>query len=156
MCAADVGRSSFLTSCLLALVSAVPECRQLPGGSQTLWRTERGGGGTTHTLTQLEESKAHPFPLSLFCRPPPVPTGAHSPMCALSEMTNLCSQPFKPTNRSEHVHVHHWNPQRASRLKRRAELTVAFALILCSLLEETRQVDHHAITWGKQVRSLGD
>lgn len=45
-------------------------------------------------------------------------TRAHSPMCALSEMINLCSQPFKPTNKSQHTHVYGWNPQRALRADR--------------------------------------
>lgn len=73
-------------------------------------------------------------------------------MCALSEMINLCSQPFKPANTCQQTRVGDWNDPA---LNNNSELTVAFALVLRCLLKETRQVDHDSITWrgGGQVRS---
>lgn len=73
--------------------------------------------GLTHSHTVL---LLHAFLQPFTHSRVPWGTGAHSPMCALSEMINLCSQPFKPTNKSEHAHVYGWNPQRALWVKRTA------------------------------------
>lgn len=59
LCAVDVWANSFLTSCLLVLVSAVPESHQQPGGSQTLWWTERGDTQHSSEKTRLIHSFIH-------------------------------------------------------------------------------------------------
>lgn len=66
LCAEDVWSNTFLTSCLLVLVSAVPECHQPPGGSQTLWRTERGD---THSHTAPRKQGSLIPTLAFFCTP---------------------------------------------------------------------------------------
>lgn len=97
----------FLTSCLLALVSAVPERHRPLGGSQTLRRRERG---YTHSHTPKRKQGVHTFTLTLFFLHACTQTFTHSfffffflksdwqdlPMCALSEMINLFSQSFRP------------------------------------------------------------
>ena len=57
VCGAQFQSNWFLTSCLLALVSAVPEHHQPLGGSQTLRRRERGD---THSHTPQEKAGLTP------------------------------------------------------------------------------------------------
>lgn len=97
----------FLTSCLLVLFSAVPECHQPLGGSQTLWRRERWDthahrkqhSHTSHILMHPHTQHLPHFCMHV-CIHSSVPWGTRVdlPMCALSEMISLFSQPFKPIN----------------------------------------------------------
>lgn len=106
----------FLTSCLLALFSAVPECHQPLGGSRTLWRRERWDTHAhrkqhSHTSHILMHPHAQHFCMHV-CIHSSVPWGTREdlPICALSEMISLFSQPFKPINTvnfvSGHIEAH--------------------------------------------------
>lgn len=96
--AAIIWSNRFLTSCLLALVSAVPERHQPLGGSQTLRRRERGD---THSHTPQRKQVHTSTPTHTFFFPCiHSHINKNSPGLDLGGLTDMCSvwddQPFLP------------------------------------------------------------
>lgn len=95
----------FLTSCLLALASAVPERHRQLGGSQTLRRRERGDTHS-HTPQRKQDSHIHQYahiPAFTHTFPFPPPQ-KNSKEAELAGLTYMCSvgddQSFVPVRQA--------------------------------------------------------
>ena len=153
VCGAQFQSNWFLTSCLLALVSAVPEHHQPLGGSQTLRRRERGD---THSHTPQE--KAGLTPTDTLCLHAHIQTFTQSlkkPDRGVGGgLTDVCSvwddQPFLP---AVETYTHKHTQRRLvvpvvmclNVCLNNCLLTFPFAWILLRLFKQAWKVDHYTV-----------
>lgn len=140
-----------LTSCLLALASAAPERHPRLGGNQTLRRrqTRQAHNNNKKTCSHTKSEEV---------------TVTHALEAGLTDVRPVRDdQPFLPVFQTcappPKIQVDTQQTEGggggATHAERR-QLTFAFALVLCGLFEQAREVDHHAVTWGRKEQKHKD